>query len=85
MPSQSERQPGADREAYVTELAAEIARLYAENALLREAVRDYAQHTSWRCEHRPHYYFASGVNRDQEIGCPCGLDRTLRELGLPDV
>jgi hypothetical protein len=51
---------------------------------LREALREYAQHNSWRCEHAPHYYLAGGKDRDPELGCPCGLDKTLRELGITD-
>lgn len=47
---------------------------------LEEAMREYAQHTSWRCEHPPHYYLVE--RSGGYVGCPCGLDATLRELGL---
>jgi len=37
--------------------------------LLHEAL-EYAEHTSWRCEHPPHYYLVNGPPADD---CACGL------------
>jgi hypothetical protein len=60
--------------------------LQAERDALREALVEYAEHGSWRCEHAPHYYLTDEGRADIPEGdCPCGLDGTLRKLGLhPD-
>jgi hypothetical protein len=39
---------------------------------------EHVEHTSWRCEHPPHYYLAEPPEND----CACGLTSALREAGL---
>lgn len=39
-----------------------------------DALRDYAQHASWRCEYRSRYG-----------KCICGLDDAMERFGLPPV
>lgn len=48
--------------------------LLTEIDRLREALREYADHQSWRCQYR---------NRYDE--CQCGLDETMVSLGLDPV
>ena len=48
-----------------------------EEARLREAVEEYADHNSWRCGHPDRYPW--------EPDCPCGLTAVLRELGIEMV
>lgn len=43
-------------------------------AALREALEEYAEHISWRCQYRSRYG-----------KCLCGLDETMASLGLPPV
>jgi hypothetical protein len=40
-------------------------------ALLQEALDEYADHQSWRCQHPPHYYLAGDPPADGD--CACGL------------
>lgn len=47
-------------------------------AELEAVIREYAEHQSWRCEYAPHYYLVNPPTDD----CACGLDGTLRALGL---
>lgn len=52
---------------------------------LREALREYGSHTSWRCEHSPHFYLADAeyAKRLTDAGdCVCGLLGTLKKLGI---
>jgi hypothetical protein len=57
----------------------------AEDMTAVEALREYAEHQSWRCAYPPHYYFA-----DPEVArlvvldgdCPCGLLKVLRSFGI---
>jgi hypothetical protein len=42
--------------------------------LLEEALTEYAEHTAWRCHYRSRYG-----------QCLCGLDDTMRALGLEPV
>jgi hypothetical protein len=55
----------------MTEKGIEARALEAEG-LLQEALREYTDHQSWRCEHKDaSYYLAAGSPDDP---CPCGLD-----------
>jgi hypothetical protein len=56
-----------------------------EIGALREALREYANHTSWRCEHLPHFYLADKAAAEAIMAredCFCGLVKTLRDLGV---
>lgn len=55
---------------------------WARIELFQDAIREYAQHNSWRCEHREHNFYLVGRDAKKNPDCPCGLDATLRELGL---
>jgi hypothetical protein len=46
--------------------------------LLGEAMTEYVDHQSWRCEHRPHFYLIGGEPRDGH--CPCGLDEFMERV-----
>jgi hypothetical protein len=48
---------------------------------LREALREYAAHQSWRCEHPSHWYMVDRAVVPVD-DCPCGLLGTLKRLGL---
>jgi len=54
----------------------------------RDALTEYGGHTSWRCEHPPHFYLADEaaarkiVDRDD---CYCGWRATARRLGIGEV
>lgn len=54
-------------------------------AALEEAVREYADHQSWRCAHPPHFYLAE-TPPDLLAGedCACGLTGTLKKLRLEE-
>ena len=54
-----------------TPLEAELA---ARVIRLESLIREYAQHTAWRCEYRSRYG-----------RCACGLDYELEKLGLPPI
>jgi len=51
-----------------------IRKYVIENAALRQALRDYASHQSWRCEYRKRYG-----------KCVCGLDDFLISQNLEPV
>jgi hypothetical protein len=48
---------------------------------LADALREYAAHNSWRCEHPPHWYLVH-PEVIAEDDCPCGLLGTFRALGV---
>jgi hypothetical protein len=49
--------------------------------LLEEALLEYAEHQSWRCDYPPHWYLVE-PSVVPENDCPCGLLGTLATLGL---
>jgi len=59
---------------------ARVQTLAAEVERLREALGEYADHQSWRCEHPPHYYLAGDPPENGD--CACGLLGTLKACGV---
>lgn len=55
-----------------------------EVAQLREAMREFATHQSWRCEHAPHWHMVD-PSRVPEGDCPCGLLGVVKALGLDEA
>jgi hypothetical protein len=50
---------------------------------LEQALREYAEHQSWRCQYADKQYYL--VHSPPVDDCACGFDKTMRELGLhPD-
>src|SRR5258708_6747722 len=47
----------------------------AEHFQLQDIIKEYAQHTSWRCQYQRRFPW----NPD----CHCGLTEDLRKVGLP--
>jgi hypothetical protein len=70
------------QEAFFRDMHEGLRKAWAERDALEQALKDYGDHQSRRCEYPPHYYLAGDPPTDD---CPCGFDKTMRELGLhPD-
>lgn len=69
--------------AHLTAAEDERDQLAARVRVLEEALREYAQHQSWRCDYAPHFYMTAEARALVPEGdCACGLNRTLRDLAL---